>query len=80
MPSLVGEMRVRTYRIDLHSHFLELGILIGHVPKFRWTNKSEVRGIEKEYGPFPFQIVLGDGFERPLMVGLGLEIRDFTID
>lgn len=70
MPGLVGKVRVRGNGVHLATGSGEFRILVRQVLKLRGAHKGEVSGIEEEQRPLAQDVVLADGAELVVLIGL----------
>lgn len=80
VPSLVREVRVSAYRVNFHTHFLELTILFGKVNEFGGANEGEVCRIEEEDAPLACDVCAAHFLEVAVVESLYLEFRCLCVD
>ena len=80
VPGLVDEVGIGGDGIDLSAYGNELVLDIGQVLQLRGAHESEVRGIEEEHAPLAEDILLGNGPEAVVDIGLSVESADLFVD
>jgi hypothetical protein len=59
---------------------LKLRVFVGHVPKLGRAYKREVSGVEEEYGPLTFEVLVGNCLELVVVIGLDFELGNLAVD
>lgn len=80
MPCLVDEVGVAGDGVDLAALRLELVIVLCEVLELGRADEGEVRGIEEEQALRAERVLLRDGLEVTVLVGLDAELPDFLSD
>ena len=80
MPLLVDELGVAADGIHLGTGLLELLVVVCEVLELGRADEREVSGVEEEQAPFAEHVLLGDGLDLAVAVGLDREVLDFFSD